>query len=426
MKEQHSSHLRKICVYLCHQILNLRKENMLSTLERRCTWSAKRTWILLKWILWRRREVLRQSNSQRRSADAWRRHSLSKNGIYSWQWKSSRMRQQFYRSDSFAMNTDTHTSGSTVRNHTSLKTGFGHSATQRTSFRSWFQACQRVLPPVFPLQHPWHLQGRRLIILHLPQGRLPHQPWLCQATVRLEHGKTCVWWSPVQYLCQVNMLKGKNGETRCGLTSKNPKPNKNEDHDLERWDPLYSDIPERLQEVRENLVGHRVPEHRDSHASSSHEPSLEPMRCVDLGNHSIKTHFPKDRNCEICQRTKITRAPCRRRIVVPRAEILVIWIQQITKFFVKLVNLETIIDMQSWCKTWPPYGSSRIRAKQTLLRKHKGACKSSWSQIGSLKSFTLLIPWNLAKLVKIFPGIIVRRHHTDQEQMGLLKEQCAE
>ena len=27
--------------------------------------------------------------------------------------------------------------------------------------------------------------------------------------------------------------------------------------------------------------------------------------------------------------------------------------------------------MQSWCRTWPPNGSSRIRAKQTLLRKHK-------------------------------------------------------
>ena len=36
--------------------------------------------------------------------------------------------------------------------------------------------------------------------------------------------------------------------------------------------------------------------------------------------------------------------------------------------------------MQSWCRTWPPNGSSRIRAKQKLLREHKGACKSSWSQ----------------------------------------------
>ena len=34
------------------------------------------------------------------------------------------------------------------------------------------------------------------------------------------------------------------------------------------------------------------------------------------------THFPEDRNCEICKRTKITRAPCRRRDggAVPRAE----------------------------------------------------------------------------------------------------------
>ena len=66
------------------------------------------------------------------------------------------------------------------------------------------------------------------------------------------------------------------------------------------------------------------PEHRDSHASSSHGLPLEPTlaRSADLGKHSVKTHFPKDRNCEICQRTKITRAPCRRRIggVVHRAE----------------------------------------------------------------------------------------------------------
>ena len=69
--------------------------------------------------------------------------------------------------------------------------------------------------------------------------------------------------------------------------TKNPKPNKNEDHDLERGDPLYSDIPERLQEFRENLVDDRVSEHRNSNASSSHELSLEPTRSVDLGKHSV-------------------------------------------------------------------------------------------------------------------------------------------
>ena len=41
-----------------------------------------------------------------------------------------------------------------------------------------------------------------------------------------------------------------------------------------------------------------------------------------MGKHSVYIHFPKDRNCEICKRTKITRAPCRRRNgeAVPRAE----------------------------------------------------------------------------------------------------------
>ena len=100
-----------------------------------------------------------------------------------------------------------------------------------------------------------------------------------------------------------------------------PKPNENEDHEHVRGSPS-SDIPEWFQEFRENLVDERVLVHRDSHASSSHGSSLERMRSVDLGKHGYETHFSKDRNCETCQRTKITRAPCRRRNggAVPRAE----------------------------------------------------------------------------------------------------------
>ena len=54
----------------------------------------------------------------------------------------------------------------------------------------------------------------------------------------------------------------------------------------------------------------------------------------------------------------------------------------------------------------------------------KGACESSCSWIGYQKWFTLTIPWNSAKLVKISPGIIARLHHTDRRLMGLLREQC--
>ena len=63
---------------------------------------------------------------------------------------------------------------------------------------------------------------------------------------------------------------------------------------------------------------------------------------------------------------------------------------------------------------------------KNFSKKLKEACKSSWNPRGNQKSFTLTIPWNLPKLVKIFPGIIVRRHHTDRKQMGLLREQYAE
>ena len=76
----------------------------------------------------------------------------------------------------------------------------------------------------------------------------------------------------------------------------------------------------------------------------------------------------------------------------------------------KIVNLETITDMQSWCRTWPPNGSRRIRAKPKLHKNPREACKSSWNPRGILKSFTLTMPWNSAKLVEISPGIIERLH----------------
>ena len=81
--------------------------------------------------------------------------------------------------------------------------------------------------------------------------------------------------------------------------------------------------------------------------------------------------------------------------------------------------------MQSWCRTEPLDGSKRIRAKQKLHKKPSEACKSSWNPRGNQKSFTLTIPWNSAKLVKISPGIIARLH-TDRRLMVLPKEQCAE
>ena len=70
--------------------------------------------------------------------------------------------------------------------------------------------------------------------------------------------------------------------------NKNPKTNKKETT-IERGNPLCSDdpeIPEWLQEFRENLVDDEIPLQGGSHASSSHEASLEPTtkRREDLVN----------------------------------------------------------------------------------------------------------------------------------------------
>ena len=72
-----------------------------------------------------------------------------------------------------------------------------------------------------------------------------------------------------------------------------------------------------------------------------------------------------------------------------------------------------------WIQSYP------CKTKTSHETQRKEVCNIFWSQIGNQKSFTLTIPWNLAKFVKIFPGIIVRLHHTDQKQMGLLRERDA-
>ena len=103
--------------------------------------------------------------------------------------------------------------------------------------------------------------------------------------------------SPVQVSTLVDDRSGQPEENQANKT---PKTNKKETM-IERGNPLNSEIPEWLQEFREKLVDDEIPVHGDSHASSSHEVSLEPIfkRREDLGKHSVY----KDRNCEICKRT---------------------------------------------------------------------------------------------------------------------------
>ena len=85
--------------------------------------------------------------------------------------------------------------------------------------------------------------------------------------------------SPVQVSTSVDDRSGQPDETT-----------------IERSNPLDSEIPEWLQEFKENLVDDEIPVHGDSHASSSREASLEPTfkRREGLGKHGVCTRFPKE------------------------------------------------------------------------------------------------------------------------------------
>ena len=133
-----------------------------------------------------------------------------------------------------------------------------------------------------------------------------------------------------------------------------------------------------------------------------------------VNKHHVHTHFPKDRNCEICKRTKITRASCGRRKgeAAPRAV-----------NFGDLITADHKVRGAGSSYSMDPGVSVQ---NKNFTRNPEEGCKSSWTPRGNQKSLTLTIPWNSAKLVMISPGIIARLHHTDQRLMVLPKEQCAE
>ena len=77
-------------------------------------------------------------------------------------------------------------------------------------------------------------------------------------------------------------------------------------------------VSEWLEDFTENLEIVKV----QAVANISNDSDLKRPFKVASRKPSIYTHFPKDHNCEVCKRTKITRAFCRRRTgeAVLRAE----------------------------------------------------------------------------------------------------------
>ena len=186
------------------------------------------------------------------------------------------------------MKTGIPTNGSMVKNDISLKTGFGYLACNTGNF------VPIVVPGLSSSSSGSSSTSKTLLKQEShsssSSSSLSSSPAASEIQIRERKDGNSSDISPVQVFNLVDDRSGQPEETT-----------------IDRGNSLNSEIPEWLQEFREILVDDEIPLQGGSHASSSHEASLEPTtkRREDLGKHSVYTHFPKDRNCEICKRTKL-------------------------------------------------------------------------------------------------------------------------
>ena len=135
-----------------------------------------------------------------------------------------------------------------VKNHVSFKMVFGYNAIRRTTYQSWSPVYRQLLLRRAHQQLRNHYR-RKVQVPHLFKQQL----------------KLRVQMSKYGVTCRLTQPKTKNPinvwtMSRYGAT---------------RHFPKHLNGCKNSESI---LWMERVPEHRDSHASSSHEPSLEPQR----------------------------------------------------------------------------------------------------------------------------------------------------
>ena len=201
--------------------------------------------------------------------------------IYSWQYKSSRIRLQSHAWENAAQITDIPLTGPVVKNHTLLKTKEKSIATRKT---------MAILVP--------GLSTGSSSSTTRTSPTTPPQDWTVEdstpgpATIRRR--STC------------NRILGDQ------LHDSEQTEDKNKNIDPTLGNRLH-DLPEWSEDFTENVEDEGVLETENTPASTSRESDSELPRKVVSRRHGIFTHSAKDRNCEVCKRTKMTKALCRKR-----------------------------------------------------------------------------------------------------------------
>ena len=239
------------------------------------------------------------------------------------------------------------------------------------------------------------------------QGRLLHR----------YHRTRLMILRQVQQQYDVEVQAFRYWETSCEILQK-PETKTNKDT-VPVHGNLLRDLPEWLEEFKENPEDIGVLASRDTRASTSRESASEPPRKVVSGKHSIFTQFPKDQNCEVCKRTKITRAPCRR------------WTGNSVLSAEKFGDLITADHkvLSGGCESLNTHRCAVVVQDFTTRRIQPCLCKSKTSQetergspkflepSESRKSFTLTIYWSLARWI-----MIIHQRFVDPRRVVLLRE----
>ena len=133
-------------------------------------------------------------------------------------------------------------------------------------------------------------------------------------------------------------------------------------------------------------------------------PPAKPSSNRAGGKHNFFTHFPKDPNCEVCRRTKVTRAPCKRH-TDERADR-----KKMGERFGDMITADHKVlnegqesrmhyKYRGLCKTWRLNGFKVIHAKPYQFRRRREISKHSYVERRTPDQIMRTILWSVLKPV---------------------------
>ena len=296
----HSTRPRKNGCSRLRKQKSRRKESLWWIPERVCIWSARHTLTLLSWRQWGHQEVRRRWwRPTARCEQEKKPRCTSKNWTYSSTLCFLKKLPQFLHWGNSVRTMGIHTTGPAVKNHISPK--------WQEHWLQYIQLCS--------ICRPWFIDEFLNNIHTLTSSTSSLQDYVISTD------------SPA-----AEKSRSKSAESRGNPLHKPAKIERTNKHegDEEVQSDLLPDLPD-WPRVQRELEGSCLEPRGDpspgdaATSSSSYELPMEPRAKVEPGSgkHSVSARIlRRTQNCDICLKTKITRASCRRcaGTLVPRAE----------------------------------------------------------------------------------------------------------